>query len=496
MSGQLITIDAMDMGLKGVFKPDTPRAGKLSWTVPTSKGPQQVSISYKVEPKGTGFVLQLKYRATLAGGRAQDMDYPVTVETETDIDGVCGWYFICPVTRAPARKLKLPPGKTHFTADETSLVRERMFEVTARDAEKRMEAEKRANDAKAAIEAKLKAAQAAAAARVAQATQASGGSAGTKSQSSGQAAKAAPTPSDPLRQFAIAIRAGLEERGVNLADPSLDPFQRFGIQMYILGGAIGLANAGKLPRASIQAAVTAAVESAGMSAARVPDMVSRQEEYLTVPKYTLMMQLGEDGLHSHLRNDPSLSAKVADAMSKWQSKAEIRNAVNLMCFLFTDIVSSVQYTQAEGDHAMFNLVDTHNAIVRTALRMNKGKEVKHTGDGIMAAFDLSSDAIKFAIQCQRDIEDHNRKSGVAPLKIRIGINAGEAKVENNDYFGTGVQLAARVTAACGADEILVSKATRDLAAGDKSIQYFNAREIQAKGFPDPIPVVSVQWQDQ
>jgi Protein of unknown function (DUF4242)/Adenylate and Guanylate cyclase catalytic domain len=73
--------------------------------------------------------------------------------------------------------------------------------------------------------------------------------------------------------------------------------------------------------------------------------------------------------------------------------------------LFTDIVDSTRLTQQLGDRGAMQLLREHDSIVRTVLARFGGTEVKHTGDGIMAAFALASQAVTGAMQMQRELRD-------------------------------------------------------------------------------------------
>jgi class 3 adenylate cyclase len=68
--------------------------------------------------------------------------------------------------------------------------------------------------------------------------------------------------------------------------------------------------------------------------------------------------------------------------------------------MFTDIVDSTGMTARLGDARSVEMVRAHDAIVRRALKDRRGREVKHTGDGIMASFD---DAIA-AVECARAVQ--------------------------------------------------------------------------------------------
>jgi hypothetical protein len=71
--------------------------------------------------------------------------------------------------------------------------------------------------------------------------------------------------------------------------------------------------------------------------------------------------------------------------------------------LFTDLCDSTQQTQELGDEAFMELLRDHDEIVRTALGDRGGREVKHTGDGIMASFVSASSAVESGIDIQRSL---------------------------------------------------------------------------------------------
>jgi hypothetical protein len=84
--------------------------------------------------------------------------------------------------------------------------------------------------------------------------------------------------------------------------------------------------------------------------------------------------------------------------------------------LFTDIVDSTTLTQSLGDEAALALLGVHDTIVRDALSALGGREVKHTGDGIMASFVSAAGAVRCAIQIQRELAKHEKAQPESPLK--------------------------------------------------------------------------------
>src|SRR4029434_3004966 len=122
--------------------------------------------------------------------------------------------------------------------------------------------------------------------------------------------------------------------------------------------------------------------------------------------------------------------------------------------LFTDVVNSTTLTQSLGDQAALAMLGVHDTIVRDALSALGGREIKHTGDGIMACFISPASAVRCAIQVQRELEKHARANPDHSLKVRVGAAAGEPVEQHNDLFGSTVQLASRLCAPAQPDTIL------------------------------------------
>jgi class 3 adenylate cyclase len=160
--------------------------------------------------------------------------------------------------------------------------------------------------------------------------------------------------------------------------------------------------------------------------------------------------------------------------------------------LFTDIENSTSLTQLHGDAKAMAVVRAHDEFVRDLLARHGGTEIKHTGDGIMATFPSAARAIDCAIAIQRGCDTHAVEHPTAPLRMRIGLNAGEPVAEERDLFGTAVQLAARVCASAGPGQILVSDVVRQLSAG-KRFLWSDMGHVPLRGFDDPVRLYEVKW---
>jgi len=160
--------------------------------------------------------------------------------------------------------------------------------------------------------------------------------------------------------------------------------------------------------------------------------------------------------------------------------------------LFTDIVDSTALTQTLGDEAAMELLDLHNSVVRNALASSGGREVKHTGDGIMASFVSAAGAVRCAIQIQRELDKHAQTKPERPLKVRVGAAAGEPVEQHNDLFGSTVQLACRLCEHAAPEQILVSNAIAELCIG-KGLRFENLGELALKGFGNPVHAHVAAW---
>ncbi len=160
--------------------------------------------------------------------------------------------------------------------------------------------------------------------------------------------------------------------------------------------------------------------------------------------------------------------------------------------LFTDMEGSTALTRRLGDVKAQELLRTHNTAVRQGLQAHAGREIKHTGDGIMASFTSPSRAIECAVSIQRAVAAYTEQHPEMPLQVRVGLNVGEPVAEEEDLFGTAVQLARRICDEAEGGQILVSDVVRQLVAG-KGFQLAVRDEVVLKGFEDPVLLHEVRW---
>ena len=160
--------------------------------------------------------------------------------------------------------------------------------------------------------------------------------------------------------------------------------------------------------------------------------------------------------------------------------------------MFTDLKDSTRMTTLYGDAKALHLLHVHNALTRNSLNAHRGREIKHTGDGIMASFASVPDAVECAIAIQKAFAAYNQEHAEAQLYLRIGMSAGEPIEEHGDLFGKAVQLAARLCAHAEPAQILIDQVVLDQWSGKQS-PFADLGEVTPKGFAYAVRVYEVQW---
>ena len=135
-------------------------------------------------------------------------------------------------------------------------------------------------------------------------------------------------------------------------------------------------------------------------------------------------------------------------------------AIAQIALLFTDLSGSTALYERIGDAAAYRLVREHFALLAGTIRAHDGAIVKTIGDAVMAAFADPADGLRAAIAVQASVSDFNRRHGTEGIAIKMGVHAGHCIAvtlnDRLDYFGTMVNLAARLQGLARAGEVLLS----------------------------------------
>ncbi|OAN50893.1 adenylate/guanylate cyclase domain-containing protein [Magnetospirillum moscoviense] len=272
----------------------------------------------------------------------------------------------------------------------------------------------------------------------------------------------------------------------------MDAYNKFALHLYLAGAIESLGEFRKISSSGRRQLLAQALDRLGTKGELAEGFHDKLPEYLREPRYLSVAQAGRDAMGNFLLGDEDgAHLGLRDVFTNWNRKGG-ETKKQMMTVLFTDMVGSTDMTQQRGDAAAQEIVRRHNLIVRNALAKYGGNEVKHTGDGIMASFYSAAGAIDSVVTMQRQVAEHNQRMPSQELHLRIGLNAGEPIQEEDDLFGSTVQLAARVCAATNTDEILCTASVMDLSGKPKAgFRAVGAKHM--KGFKDAIPLYEIPW---
>jgi class 3 adenylate cyclase len=172
-----------------------------------------------------------------------------------------------------------------------------------------------------------------------------------------------------------------------------------------------------------------------------------------------------------------------DLFSEEFLHADVQLAVGEQTILFTDIVGSTRFYVRCGDPDAFMAVKKHFEVIFGIIGKHRGAVVKTIGDATMGAFERSADALRAAREIHAYFAPEQRET---PIRLRISLNAGPCiavKLNSNiDYFGSTVNLAAKLQGCAGPGDIAMSPTVVDapgvlefLREKDALVQYVTFR---------------------
>ena len=271
----------------------------------------------------------------------------------------------------------------------------------------------------------------------------------------------------------------------------------FGVLLYTVGAIHAYSNIDQKNLQLYIPALNQTIAGIGLDEASVLRCCQNIQEFRLNPRFAAMFESGFVNTQNVIK-DPESRLGIARALEKWMGEEteEAQEEMRTSAVLFTDIVSFTEQTSQKGESWMTSVVLAHNQIVRDVLEGYGGREVKHTGDGMMAAFTSTSAAVSAAIHMQKGFKYFSENKQSLAFEVRVGICSGNPVQMDGDLFGNPVNMAARVMSLGEGLDITISESTYDICKEEGLNENFVAiPDIELKGFDGVHTVYKVNWQE-
>jgi adenylate cyclase len=171
-------------------------------------------------------------------------------------------------------------------------------------------------------------------------------------------------------------------------------------------------------------------------------------------------------------------------------------------FLFADLRGYTDFVESRGAAAAASLLSRYRALARDAIGRFGGAEIKTEGDSFYVVFSSVSSAVRCGLAVAADARAATEERPDEPIRVGIGIHAGETVEEGGGYVGSPVNIAARLCAQAGAGEVLVSETVRALTRTVLPVRFASRGRRQLKGVAEPVqlflvtePAEGAAWTD-
>ncbi len=160
-------------------------------------------------------------------------------------------------------------------------------------------------------------------------------------------------------------------------------------------------------------------------------------------------------------------------------------------FLFSDVRGFTAFAERHGNAAAADMVGRFLSIARQAIARHGGTEMSTEGDAIHAVFESASGAVLCGLEIVEAAAESNAREPSRPLRIGVGVHAGEAVETAEGYIGRAVNIAARLCAAAQAGEVLVSSTVKGITQASITVGFAPRGQRHLKGIEDPILTYAV-----
>jgi adenylate cyclase len=275
--------------------------------------------------------------------------------------------------------------------------------------------------------------------------------------------------------------------------PALPAGERTGLHLYFTGAAMAAAEQHKLDDATMRVLAQTMLERNRSGVQDIANFFAELEIAGERPRYRRMLDDGKVAIGALLGNPPQTPPPpINEILARWSDPGQRGAEPQQMTFLLTDIVGSTALTSQIGNAGAQRVVRAHNTIVRAAAKAFRGREVKHTGDGMLLIFPDSTSGARAAVDIQQEATGFAKDNPTAPLAMRVGVHTGEAVFEDGEYYGPAVAIVSGICAMVDAAEICCSATVRQKVPAVIRFEEMGAHKV--KGAASPIDLVKLLWE--
>ena len=167
--------------------------------------------------------------------------------------------------------------------------------------------------------------------------------------------------------------------------------------------------------------------------------------------------------------------------------SEERVERRLAAILAADVVGYSRLMGADEEGTLAALKAIRRELVDPRIVEHRGRIVKTTGDGLLVEFASVVDAVRCAVDVQRELAERNAEVPAATrIEFRVGINLGDIIIDRGDIFGDGVNVAARLETLAEPGGICVSRVVRDQVRDKLAFAFEDMGEQQVKNIARPV----------
>src|SRR5437763_5632036 len=191
------------------------------------------------------------------------------------------------------------------------------------------------------------------------------------------------------------------------------------------------------------------------------------------------------------RSSSSLVVVGPERETRRKRVAQIAEATRT--FFFADLRGYTGFVERSGDRAAAELLKAYRSIVRSQVASSGGAEIKTEGDGFYIVFTSARQAIACGVAILKAAAPHNQQDPSMPIRVGIGIHAGEPISQEGQFVGSAVNMAARIGAIAEEGELLVSDIVRGLVRTGSPFPLVDRGEVVLKGIAEPVRVFAISW---